>query len=84
MQVNDDTATWGAAGDSCLMTLTGLDIMQLRYYYFLMLLRETTITAQCIYSIHVVPAPYYVLQPIPCLLLRLSLLNLSCLISRCQ
>ncbi|CAO3693728.1 unnamed protein product [Umbelopsis ramanniana] len=29
MQVNDDTATWGAAGDSCLMTLTGLDIMQL-------------------------------------------------------
>jgi translation elongation factor EF-1alpha len=32
MQVNDDTATWGAAGDSCLMTLTGLDIMQLRYF----------------------------------------------------
>jgi elongation factor 1 alpha-like protein len=29
MQVNDETAVWGAAGDSCLMTLTGLDIMQL-------------------------------------------------------
>jgi hypothetical protein len=34
MQVNDDTATWGAAGDSCLMTLTGLDIMQLRYFFY--------------------------------------------------
>jgi hypothetical protein len=31
MQVNDETANWGAAGDSCLMTLTGIDIMQLRY-----------------------------------------------------
>jgi len=29
LQVNDETANWGAAGDSCLMTLTGLDIMQL-------------------------------------------------------
>lgn len=31
MLVNDETANWGAAGDSCLMTLTGIDIMQLRY-----------------------------------------------------
>ncbi|KAI9488306.1 P-loop containing nucleoside triphosphate hydrolase protein [Zychaea mexicana] len=29
LQVNDDTATWGAAGDSVLMSLTGLDIMNL-------------------------------------------------------
>ncbi|KAI8145405.1 P-loop containing nucleoside triphosphate hydrolase protein [Fennellomyces sp. T-0311] len=29
MQVNDETATWGAAGDSVLMTLSGLDIMNL-------------------------------------------------------
>lgn len=30
MQVNDETAMWGAAGDSVLMTLSGLDIMNLR------------------------------------------------------
>lgn len=30
MQVNDETSTWAAAGDSVLMTLSGLDIMNLR------------------------------------------------------
>ncbi|KAL0083666.1 P-loop containing nucleoside triphosphate hydrolase protein [Phycomyces blakesleeanus] len=29
MQVNDEPANWGAAGDSVLMTLSGLDIMNL-------------------------------------------------------
>ncbi|KAJ8653690.1 translation elongation factor Tu [Lichtheimia ornata] len=29
MQVNDETSTWAAAGDSVLMTLSGLDIMNL-------------------------------------------------------
>lgn len=31
MQVNDESASWGAAGDSILMTLTGLDILNLRF-----------------------------------------------------
>lgn len=30
MQVNEEPATWAAAGDSVLMTLVNLDIMNLR------------------------------------------------------
>lgn len=30
MQVNDEPATWAAAGDSVLLTLINLDIMNLR------------------------------------------------------
>jgi hypothetical protein len=30
MQVNEEPATWAAAGDSVLMTLVNLDIMHLR------------------------------------------------------
>jgi translation elongation factor EF-1alpha len=30
LQVNDETTNWGAAGDSVLMTLAGLDILNLR------------------------------------------------------
>ena len=30
LQVTDENSTWGAAGDSVLLTLNGLDIMNLR------------------------------------------------------
>ena len=33
MQVNEEPATWAAAGDSVLMTLVNLDIMNLRYFF---------------------------------------------------
>lgn len=47
MQVNDESASWGAAGDSVLMTLAGLDILNLRFVHKLLTVNDMSRSLIC-------------------------------------